>query len=551
MACRLAEAGMATCLLERGKAYPPGSFPRTPRDMSRNFWDPSNGGHGLFQVWAFDGIESVVSAGLGGGSLIYANVLLRKDEKWFVREDLRQGGVEYWPVTRQDLDPDYDEVESVLMPTPYPFQSEPYASTPKTVAFNAAATQAGLAWQLPPLAITFGNPGHAPVPGELVVDAAGHVPENYHGKARYTCSLVAECDVGCNSGSKNSLDYNFITRAARAGADVRTRCEVRSFTSRKGGGFDVYYVGHEAEHEHVKTDTQRLPLVKIGCKKLILSAGVFGSTYLLLKNKHAFAGLSSMLGKRFSSNGDLLGFVRNQRTGRDLNPMLGPVITSAVRVADALDGGSAGAQTAGATGRGFYVEEGGYPLFGGWALEAIDTPGQTKRFVRFVARAIQRAITRDPRSDLSGELGRLLGKTDSAGTMIMLGMGRDIPDGVMRLNKKWLALKWSDQSAMAYFSSVRDTMTKIATNLEADFTVYPLWYLRKLITVHGLGGCPMGTDSSTGVVNSYGEVFNCSGLYVADGSVMPGAVGANPSLTIAALANRFARNIIAPGEGAD
>ncbi len=64
---RLAEAGLAVCVLERGKAYPPRSFPRNPADLSRNFWDPSAGLHGMFNIWSFRGLEAVVFSGLGGG----------------------------------------------------------------------------------------------------------------------------------------------------------------------------------------------------------------------------------------------------------------------------------------------------------------------------------------------------------------------------------------------------------------------------------------------------------------------------------------------------
>src|SRR5688572_27072519 len=84
MAYRLAEAGLRVCVLERGRAFPPGSFPRTPSGFAKNFWDPGEGLYGMYDVWSFKGLESLVSSGLGGGSLIYANVLLRKDEKWFV-----------------------------------------------------------------------------------------------------------------------------------------------------------------------------------------------------------------------------------------------------------------------------------------------------------------------------------------------------------------------------------------------------------------------------------------------------------------------------------
>src|SRR5579875_1995115 len=120
MAYRLAEAGLHVCLLERGKAYPPGSFARTPYQMKRNFWDPSEGFYGLYNVWSFRRLTAVVSSGLGGGSLIYSNVMIRKDEKWFVKEDPASGGYEYWPVTRADLDPHYDRVESMLKVQQYP-----------------------------------------------------------------------------------------------------------------------------------------------------------------------------------------------------------------------------------------------------------------------------------------------------------------------------------------------------------------------------------------------------------------------------------------------
>src|SRR6185437_6603551 len=103
-AYRMAEAGRRVCVLERGRPYPPGSFARAPADMRRNFWNPTEGQYGLFDVWSFRGLNGLVSAGLGGGSLIYANVLLRKDERWFVT-DLDDGTALPWPVTRADLDP--------------------------------------------------------------------------------------------------------------------------------------------------------------------------------------------------------------------------------------------------------------------------------------------------------------------------------------------------------------------------------------------------------------------------------------------------------------
>ena len=120
MANELTQAGLHVCLLERGRAYPPGSFPRSPYKMARNFWDPSEGYYGLFDLWSFRNTEAIVSSGLGGGSLIYANVLIRKPEAWFVREEIPGSHSEFWPIRRADLEPHYDAVEKVLGGQPYP-----------------------------------------------------------------------------------------------------------------------------------------------------------------------------------------------------------------------------------------------------------------------------------------------------------------------------------------------------------------------------------------------------------------------------------------------
>ena len=90
-AYRLAEAGKRVLVLERGRPYPPGSFTRSPYRARESFWDPPRGLTGMYHYWSFKGIDALVSAGLGGGSLIYANVFLRKDENCFVHEDVNNG----------------------------------------------------------------------------------------------------------------------------------------------------------------------------------------------------------------------------------------------------------------------------------------------------------------------------------------------------------------------------------------------------------------------------------------------------------------------------
>jgi len=307
-AYRLAEAGRSVCLLERGKPFPPGSFPRSPHGLSKNFWDPSEGLHGMFNVWSFRGIDALVSSGLGGGSLIYANVMIRKDERWFVQDGGAPGG-ERWPVTRADLDAHYDRVERMLDVQKYPLHREPYSETRKTFALKEAAERRGYHWFLPNLAVTFANDGEEPAPGEPIKEEH----PNLHGRTRYTCRLVGECDVGCNYGSKNTLDYTYLSHAQRLGADVRTRCEVRAFRPREGGGFEIDYVHHDERAEGHKTETRRLPVQTVTANHLIVSAGTLGSTYLLLANRRAFGGLPDALGTRFCGNGDLLTFAVNCR----------------------------------------------------------------------------------------------------------------------------------------------------------------------------------------------------------------------------------------------
>jgi len=564
-AFRLAEAGLRVCVLERGKPYPPGEFPRSPHRMKNNFWDPSEGLYGMFNIWSFSGLGAVVCSGLGGGSLIYANVMIRKDERWFVKENLKAGGLEYWPVTRKDLDPHYDRVEKMLGAQQYPFDREPYDETRKTQEFKGAAERLGLDWALPKIAVTFGNEGEDPVPGEPIKEAH----PNLHGRTRQTCRLVGECDIGCNFGSKNTLDYNYLSEAKRLGAEIRTLCEVQRFEPRDGAGYAVHYVKHEPdpEREGQKTDTSRLDEHTIIADRLILAAGTLGSTFLLLKNRRAFPGLSARLGTQFCGNGDLATFAsrsskrdaNGERVPRVIDAGYGPVITSAIRVADREDGGQ---------GRGFYVEDAGYPEFVNWMLKVFDTPGALRSWWqtlgwKFVGRWLgprlghgllwrsagrrlrDEWLSDQPDTDVGAEISNLFGRGElSAGLLPMLGMGRDIPNGKMTLRGGKLDVDWRLKDSESYFQGVRETMRGIAEELGARFSD-PLGPLNRVVTVHPLGGCPMGRNETEGVVTPYGAVFGCPpGLYIADGSVMPGPVGPNPSLTIAALADRFADPII-------
>ncbi|MFC6064407.1 GMC oxidoreductase [Streptomyces ochraceiscleroticus] len=534
-AFRLAQANQQVVVLERGRAYRPGAFPRAPHELTRALWNPSDGLLGLFDVWSFRGLAGVVASGLGGGSLIYANVLLPMDEKWFVTEDPGTGRNQPWPVTRADLDPHYKEVQQMLGAQRFPFEHPEYAGSGKTAAMWEAAERLGLEYQRPPLAVSFSASGHT-APG-LVLPEPHY--GNIHGLQRTTCRLCGECDIGCQSGSKNTLDHTYLSAAQHYGADIRPQCEVRSFEPTPSG-WSVRYVEHRRAHDTGPFDTKSLPLMTLTCNRLVLAAGTFGTTYLLLRNRAALPGLSPLLGHRFCGNGDLLGFVFGARDQqgrpRHLGSSAAPVITSAIRVPDRLDGGN---------GRGYYVEDAGYPAFGDWLVESFDALGLADR-VLDTARAWARArLTSDPKTQIAERVSKFLGSgRSSAGATALLGIGRDVPDGVMRLRGHWLDVDWRIRTSRTYFDRVGATMERLAKEFGGSFRPNPLSWLDRVVTVHPLGGAPMGHSPADGVIDSRGEVFGYPGLFVVDGAAMPGPVGTNPALTIAAFADWAATAIL-------
>ena len=568
MAFRLAQAGLKVCLLERGKPYPPNSFARAPYDLGKNFWDPSSGLYGMFDVWSFKRSGALISSGLGGGSLIYANIHLRKDPQWF-KEDKPDGTYEPWPITYEDLETHYERAEKMLNVQKYPLEHPPYDQTLKTFALREADAKLQLddqsthKWEKLNLAVSFrtknvanpddDDPANPPVVGAQIPEA---VP-NYHTATlgrempRSTCRLCGECDIGCNFGSKNTLDYNYITAAIHQRpnpAQVETLCEVKAIAPLDGSGYKVEFVWHDPDAVDPLTGKcPAPPRFTITCDRLIISAGTFGSPYLLLKHQANFPALTTRtLGSRFSVNGDLLSFIvksmekKNGKTvPRRLDPSFGPVITSAIRVGDTLDGN-------GPQGRGFYTEDGGNPYLLSWVSEVATLPAFAHRLVTFAKMALKYRLGLNNDANLSSEISNLLGPASaSVSSFPILTMGRDFANGRLFLKDNLLDCDWSQDKSQEYLDRVHRVGKAIANALNAEYMDNPSYKkLHQVLTAHPLGGCPMGETAETGVVNSYGEVFGHRGLYVVDGSIMPGPVGPNPSLTIAAISDRAADHII-------
>ena len=573
MAYRLAEAGLRVCLLERGKAFPPNSFARAPYDLGKNFWDPASGLYGMFDIWSFKRSGALVSSGLGGGSLIYANIHVRKDPNWF-KEDKPGGGYQPWPITYEDLEPHYERVEKMMNVQKYPLNHPPFDQTLKTLAFREADANMKLDdnsthnWMPLNLAVSFkaknvsnpdeDDPANPPVVGAQIQEQY----PNYHSVAagrempRSTCRLCGECDLGCNYGAKNTLDYTYITAAIHQRpnpAQIETLSDVKRIAPLASGGYQVEYARHDPAA--IDPVTGKCPDPKrftITCDRLIIGAGTFGSPYLLLRNKASFPLISDKaLGSRFCVNGDLLSFIvksmerkNGKMVPRRLDPSFGPVITSAIRVGDTLDGN-------GPQGRGFYAEDGGNPYLLSWFSEVSGLPSFLRRSLKFLKMAAKYRLGFNSDANLSSEISDLLGSASSSmSSFPVLTMGRDIANGRLFLKDNLLDCDWSQDKSQEYFDRVRRVGEAIARSLNGEYLDNPSYqYLHQVLTAHPLGGCPMGFNDEDGVVNTYGEVFGYPGLFVVDGSIMPGPVGPNPSLTIAAISDRAADHIINQHKG--
>lgn len=514
VACRAAKADRSVLVLERGKLYRPGNFPRSPLAMSTNVWDPSEGLFGLFQLWSFRRLDAVVASGVGGGSLIYANVMLPMPEPWF---GARAGD---WPLDYADIAKHYDTVAIMMAAQSLP--PEMRKRVPRLPAFEDAVRRAGMDPQQARLAVTFARDGQDPG------DPIGTTEANLHGFPRRTCRLCGECDLGCNDGAKNTLDFTYLSQAAGSGAEVRQLHEVKRITALGAGEhpYELDYVVHTPPNpawEVVRRPPDEQPEYHtVRAKRVAVAAGALGSTRLLLANRAGLPCLSGQLGTRFSGNGDAIGFLTG---GPDavLESAQGAVITAYAQHDDPP----------------FFIEDGGYPATLSWLGEAFSPALYGRGAKLLLARWWQR-LRRHTDSNISANIAKALGSARlSRSTLPLLAMGLDPASGTMRLTDGRLDLDWPVKDSKAFLDRIWPTMAEIARCSDSRFLRGPSALLSRAVTAHPLGGCPMGKNPACGVVDKYGEAYGHPGLFVVDGSVLPAPVGANPSMTIAALAERF------------
>ncbi|KTR09286.1 GMC oxidoreductase [Curtobacterium citreum] len=488
-------------VLERGREWVPGEFPEDPTAMRAALRSRRNP-LGLFDLHLGTDVDRLTANGLGGGSLVYANVLLEADPAVFD---------EHWPagVDAAALRPYADRVRAVLRPQ---LEDRP---TPKADALAHLGAHHGVEPRRIPLAVRLhGDPGP---------NAAGvHQP---------TCTRCGNCVSGCNVGAKTTMWASYLPLAARAGARLVTRAEVLRVERNTGPGrrWTVHGERHEVDgHRRTTPFTVQADVVLLG-------AGSVGTTGILLRSAAAGLPLSDRLGERFSGNADSLSVSYNstrRRTGtgardaHDPEVAVGPTITTAL---DLRDGSS-----------GYLVQDGALPYPVAEVLRRV-------LGLRFALSADSRVWC-----DL-----RPNGCPPGCGALehsqVWLAMGTDSSAGRIDLDPRGRPrISWPDAGRQAVYAEQLADLRVLSEGAEARFVGNPRRALLQRgvpaatpITVHPLGGAVMADDVATGVCDRDGRVHHPDGgvhdgLYVVDGALCPTSTGANPSLTIASLAERIA-----------
>jgi len=475
----------------------------------------------------------LVGCGLGGTSLINANVALQPDPSIFDNE--------CWPTALRSLATSgllkyYEDARTMLGSKRYPCNGVPLA---KLTAFTESARAVGEQAIRPDINVTI-NAGR----NAVGVHQAG-------------CTLCGNCVSGCNYGAKNTVLMNYLPYAKQAAVKphIFTKVEVQTVSKTVEGKWRVEY---KRLGGILPFHRRRAVLADV----VILAAGTLGSTAILLRSRQAGLAISETLGKRFSGNGDALGYeygasVPVNGIGWKRNkhcPPVGPCITGMI---DLRMGRSSDTTTC--VPHQIVVQEGAMPA----ALRPLLTvpmavaaarrhllirrgkPGPLSPVdsLRAIGTAWKQVATcRAKRALTQSESYLVMSSHDAGGDIALDGGG--------------IRISWNGRGRRQVIEDNDDLMKALAEPIGATFLEDPLSSTilhRRLITVHPIGGCVMGDDRAKGVVDDQGRVFDPSavdprttycGLYVADGSIVPRPLGVNPSLTITALAERIAARLI-------
>jgi cholesterol oxidase len=507
MARRLAEQGMRVLVLERGRRWEPSEYPRKPGDSWVYSDDHPNLLNGWLDMRFFRGMTVAQAAGVGGGSLCYSSVAVE------ARSEVFEKG---WPaeITYQELKPHYDtvarEMDLQLLPEgQLTRRFEMLRDGARNLGYSDRFSKA-------PLAVSFSEDWHYGLEDPFNPKHSRQFV-NAHGQTQGTCIHLGNCDLGCDVRAKNGLDVNYIPQAERRGAQVRPLHLVR-YIEPEGGAYRVVFD---------RIERGRLVRGHETAARVVLAAGSLGSTEILLRSRDEYRTLpqiSPMLGARWSANANFISMAVYSREER-LRQSTGPTIAG---ILDFADGGFRNQR--------FVVEDDGFPNLLLNAIKASLDDKVRTRFGRHLLNELEEFVRDD---------------TPLRNLMLGLGAGLEAGDGRILLKRRWftpwkrvLSLAWKVEPSEAVLGAIEAMQTNLTEATGGRARAMPTWSLLKsLLTLHPLGGCPIGTSPANGVVDHLGRVFGYPNLIVADGAILPTPTVRNPSHTIAALAERMAAHV--------
>jgi cholesterol oxidase len=516
-AMRLTEKGYKVLVLERGKRFRDEDFPKTNWNIWKFLWLPALRCFGIMQLSLFRGFFVFHSSGVGGGSLVYAGVLMEPDESFFNSPSWSHLGD--W---KSILAPHYGTARDML-----------------GVSKNPKLWPADEALHVVSDGLGYGDTFQATDVGVFFNEEEIEVPDPYfggEGPPRAGCTHCGGCMVGCRYNSKNTLPKNYLYFAEKWGAEVQDEAMVEDVQPLPGGQLDG------ARYEviyHSSTNLLSKRLQSVRARNVIFSAGVLGTLDLILKcrdENHTLPNISPQLGKTVRTNSEafLGGFTRRENVDHSKGLAITSIFqadpTTRVEPVRFSDGSSLIFRLTAAP---FYKPQGGFiRRLGVFLLEALRQPIESYRMW------IKPGLTKR---------GTALMVMQTENNLMSLQRGRS----VFTFFKRGLVAEHDREQTVPVNTELGyDVAREFAQEIGGDPVSSILETLFEVpTTAHMLGGCLIGKDDSEGVVDEDFQVFNYPGLYVVDGSIVPANPGVNPSLTITALAE-YAMSRMPPKPGA-
>ncbi|MFI2202385.1 GMC family oxidoreductase N-terminal domain-containing protein [Streptomyces sp. NPDC020192] len=514
-ALRLTEKGYRVGVLEAGRRYTRETLPKNSWDLKNYLWAPKLGLYGIQRIHLLGNVMVLAGAGVGGGSLNYANTLYVPPKAFF--EDPQWKDITDW---QEELKPYYDQARRMLGVRLNP------TMTPSDVHLKAAAQRMGVGdtFHLAPVGVFFGDgkdaDGMAKAgPGEPVADPyfGGAGPE------RRACTECGECMTGCRHGAKNTLNENYLHLAQQAGAVVHPLTTVVSVTDDSRGGYAVATLPTDRK----KRGEGRL----FTARKVVLAAGTYGTQTLLHRMKAGgqLPYLSKRLGELTRTNSEaLVGAQTDNRRYRRAHGTAQADFTQGVAITSSIH-----------PDENTHIEPVRYGkgsnAMGGLSILQVPYAEGSSRVLAWLANAarhpllVARSLSNRRWSERT-IIGLVMQSLDNSLTTYLK------PDGVGK------GLLTARQGHGAPNPKQIKAATEAATVLAAEINGFAGSNVGELmgtpLTAHFLGGCPIGDSAETGVIDPYHRLYGHPGISVVDGAAVSANLGVNPSLTITAQAER-------------